>query len=214
MCRPEQEGVTVARVAEETSESEDGQRLAALRAGNVAVTEEFVRENASWMLRLANRMVRDHGQAEDIVQAAFANVFKALETFEGRSALKTWMHRIVVNQALMQLRRTKRLQETPIDELLPAFDAAGCRIEEDWTAFETPEALLERAQTKAKILALIDTLPDGYRIVLLLRDIEELSTAEVAEMLELTEANVKVRLHRARAALKKLLEPLVRGQSL
>lgn len=61
---------------------------------------------------------------------------------------------------------------------------------------------------------MIDTLPDTYRIVLVLRDIEELSTAEVAEMLELTEANVKVRLHRARAALKKLLEPLLRGQDI
>lgn len=193
---------------------EESKLLAALRDGDVATTEAFVRENAGWMLRLAHRMVRDHGLAEDVVQASFANIFNALARFEGRSALKTWMHRIVVNQALMQLRKSTRRQESSIDELLPEFDANGCRIEDEWAVFQTPEALLEKSETRAEILALIDALPEDYRIVLTLRDIEELSTSEAAEMLQLTEANVKVRLHRARAALKKLLEPLVRGQSL
>jgi len=159
-------------------------------------------------------MLRDQGLAEDTVQAAFASIFRTLGKFEGRSSLKTWMHRIVANQALMQLRKARRLQETSIDALLPEFDASGCRVEEAWRIVETPEALLAKSQTKGAVLALIDTLPDTYRIVLVLRDIEELSTAEVAEMLELTEANVKVRLHRARAALKKLLEPLLRGQDI
>jgi len=198
----------------EDADNENGARLDALRTGDAAAIEAFVRQNTPWMLRLANRILRDQGLAEDAVQAAFASIFRALGRFEGRSSLKTWMHRIVANQALMQLRKDRRLQEMSIDALLPEFDISGCRIEDDWQTVETPEALLEKAQTKGTVLALIDTLPDAYRIVLVLRDIEELSTAEVAEMLELTEANVKVRLHRARAALKKLLEPLIRGQDI
>jgi len=201
-------------VIHEGEENQIDARLDALHSGDAAAIEAFVRDNTPWMLRLANRMLRDQGLAEDTVQAAFASIFGALGKFEGRSSLKTWMHRIVANQALMQLRKDRRLQETSIDALLPEFDASGCRIEDDWNTVETPEKVLEQAQTKGAVRALIDTLPDAYRIVLVLRDIEELSTAEVAEMLELTEANVKVRLHRARAALKKLLEPLIRGQDI
>ncbi|MDP6342588.1 MAG: sigma-70 family RNA polymerase sigma factor [Alphaproteobacteria bacterium] len=194
--------------------SRDDDDLAALRTGDRVATERFVREHAAWMLAVARRILRDHGHAEDAVQNAFAAVFKNLEKFDGRSALRTWMHRIVVNEALMLLRKSRRGRETPIDDLLPDFDDAGCRIEDRWTTVETPESLLQQTQTRARISELIDQLPDNYRIVLMLRDIEELSTAEVAELLDMSETNVKVRLHRARAALKKLLEPLIRGQAL
>lgn len=194
--------------------SKDTEYLAALRAGDATATERFVREHVVWMVPVARRILRDHGHAEDAVQSAFSNIFKSLDTFDGRSTVKTWMHRIVVNQALMTLRKDRQLQVTPIDDLLPIFDANGCRIEDRWATFETPETLMQRSETRAKITKQIDLLPDKYRSVLVLRDIEELSTVEVAEALELSEANVKVRLHRARSALKKLLEPLFRGQAL
>ena len=192
----------------------DQQTLAAVRNGDKAETERMVRTHAPWMLAVARRSLRDHGLAEDAVQNAFASVFKNLDRFEGRSALKTWMHRILVNEALTLRRRDRQVAEASIEHLLPVFDDNGCRIEEDWATVENPESLLQRAQTRTRITELIDMLPDQYRIVLLLRDIEELSTAEVAAVLDLSETNVKVRLHRARAALKKLLEPLLRGQSL
>ncbi len=188
--------------------------LDALRNGDRAATEQLVREHAGWMLALARRMVREDALAEDIVQNAFANIFQKLDQFDGRSALKTWMHRIVVNQSLMLLRKDRRVNEDSIDDLLPEFDRSGCRVEDSWATFETPESLIEKSQSAAKISELIDTLPESYRIVLLLRDIEELSTLDVAELLQISEANVKVRLHRARAALKKLLEPLMKGQVL
>ena len=85
-----------------------------------------------------------------------------------------------------------------------------CRIEPPWQQPPSPEQLLMSDQTRRAVLEAIGQLPDAYRVTLLLRDIEELSTAEVAAALEVTEANVKVRLHRARAALKSLLEPLMR----
>lgn len=188
--------------------------LESLRGGERGAVEQFVRHHAGWMLAVASRILRDGGHAEDAVQNAFVAIFANLDRFEERSALRTWMHRIVVNEALMLLRKQNRLREDPIDPLLPVFDEKGCRIEDDWTIFQTPEAIMQQSQSAARIAELIDQLPEKYRIILLLRDIEEMSTAKVADRLELSEANVKVRLHRARAALKRLLEPLIRGQAL
>ncbi|WP_282608838.1 sigma-70 family RNA polymerase sigma factor [Pelagibius sp. Alg239-R121] len=198
---------------EETPVSESGE-VELLRAGNAAVTADFVRTNVTWMLAVARRILRDEGHAEDAVQNAFVKIFGNLDSFEGRSGLKTWMHRILVNEALTVFRRNRTQKDESIDEWLPVFDDNGCRIEAPWANFETPEQLLQRTQTKAHVAAQIDKLPDAYRVVLVLRDIEEMTTGEVANALELSEANVKVRLHRARAALKKLLEPLIRGQEL
>lgn len=183
-----------------------------LKAGHAAATERFVREHIGWMLAVANRILRDSHHAEDAVQNAFAKIFDKLSSFDGRAAVKTWMHRILVNECLMLMRKAGRMETVPIDDLLPVFDANGCRIEERWMTTETPESLALQADTKALVSAKIGQLPDSYRVVLVLRDIEEMSTGEVAESLGISEANVKVRLHRARAALKRLLEPLFKGQ--
>ncbi len=184
-----------------------------LKSGDAAATERFVRTHIGWMLAVANRILRDAQHAEDAVQNAFAKVFDNIAGFDGRSALKTWMHRIVVNECLMHLRKAGRTETVAIDDLLPNFDRNGCRVEDRWLTMETPESLLLRADTKTLVQSKIDLLPDNYRIILLLRDIEELTTTEVSDILGISEANVKVRLHRARAALKRLLEPLIRGQA-
>lgn len=197
-----------------TDQKPDRDLISDLKQGDGPSTDVFVRENMGWMLASARRIVRDQFLAEDCVQAAFVNVFKNLGKFEGHSSLRIWMHRIVVNQALMALRARNRLQEMPIDDLLPEFDAGSCRLENPRVTLENPETLLVQSQTVETVISLINKMPDIYRIVLLLRDIEELSTSEVAEMLDLSESNVKVRLHRARSGLKKLLEPLLRGEAL
>ena len=188
--------------------------VAALHSEDDASVEAFVRSNMSWMLQAADRILKDRSAAEDSVQAAFMGIFKGLRNFRGDSSLRTWMRRIVINEALGILRKQERLRETSIDELLPSFDDDGCRIEERWQFRDTPESLAASAQVTDKVLAAIDQLPDGYRVVLLLRDIEEYSTAEAAAALGLEESNVKVRLHRARAALKKLLEPVFKEEGL
>lgn len=175
---------------------------------------DFVQLHSDWMLAVAYRILLDQSHAEDAVQTAFAKIFTKLETFEGRSALRTWMHRIVVNEALMVLRKIKRQNEHSIDDLLPVFDAAGCRVEFDAGESATPEALLSQVQTLDIIRNAIMSLPEPYRLVLCLRDIEGLSTIETSVALEISEANVKTRLHRARAALKTLLEPHVKEQKL
>jgi len=201
-------------IANESQAPGEDAEISELRHGVTSVTEKFVRNNVGWMLVVARRILGDEGHANDCVQDAFSSIFKNLDSFRGESSLRTWMHRIVVNQALMSLRARKRLKEASIDDLLPIFDENGCRVEDRWTDLETPESLLERSQTKETVIALIDMLPDNYRTVLLLRDIEELSVSEVAELLNLSETNVKVRVHRARSALKKLLEPLLRGEEI
>ena len=178
-------------------------------------TVAFVREHIGWMLGLAWTYLRDPALAEDAVQNAFTKIFTRSDQFSGGSGIRSWMRRIVINEALMLLRKRRSLQEEEgIKDLLPDFDENGCRIEEPWSTMPTPEQLLMTDETRRIVSEKIGELPDAYRVVLLLRDIEEQTTAEVAESLGLTDANVKVRLHRARAALMTLLEPCLRRRGL
>jgi len=181
-------------------------------SADAVAAEQLVRDNIAWMLALAERMLRDRSLAEDAVQEAFISALRGLSRFEGRSSIKTWLHRITVNASLTKLRQLKRLGEQSIDEHLPEFDRQDCRIEAPWPYLATVQEILESDELRARVSAGIDELPDSYRIVLQLRDIEGYATGEVATLLEISEANVKVRLHRARAALKKLLEPILRGE--
>ena len=190
------------------------QDLAFARAeqGREAQAEIIVRDNIAWMLALSERILRDRGLAEDAVQEAFIAAFRGLDNFEQRSTLKTWLHRITVNASLTKLRQLKRLAEKSIDEYLPEFDRHACRVEARWTYLAPLEEVLENDDLRATVRETIDALPESYGIVLQLRDIEGYDTNEVAELLEISTANVKVRLHRARAAIKKLLEPVLRGE--
>lgn len=181
-----------------------------LRSGDRPATERFVREHAGWMLALAQRYVKDAGLAEDCVQEAFLQAFRSIGEFEGRSALKSWLHRIVINAALMRLRSRRCAVEQPIEDIQPQIDRDCCRMQASWTEMTTPHEILERKEVRDLVVAKMLELPDSYRIVLLLRDIEGMSTEETAGALGMTEGAVKVRLHRARAAFKMLVEPVLR----
>ena len=174
-------------------------------------TGAFVRAHAGWMLRLARRYLADEALAEDAVQNAFIKVFGNAGQLAQRSGLRGWMRRIVINESLMILRKTRaRNEDEAIDPLLPEFDRYDCRIEPPWRHVPSPEQIVITNETREIVLAAIARLPPTYRAVLLLRDIEEFSTGETAEALGISAANAKVRLHRARAALKALLEPEMR----
>ena len=179
--------------------------LAALKAGEEWAFEMLVRVYSGRLLAVARRFTRNDHDAQDVVQSAYLSAFGALADFEGASQLSTWLHRIVVNTSLMKIRSRRRKPEESIEELLPAFHTDGHHVEQfsDWTA--PADQLLERAQTRAIVRQCIDELPENYRAVLMLRDIEELSTQEAADVLGLTVTAVKVRLHRARQALSTLL---------
>jgi len=179
--------------------------LSGLRAGDQQAFETLVRVYGGRMLAVARRFVRNEEDAQDIVQSAYLNAFRAVSQFEGHCLIGTWLHRIVVNTALMTLRSRRRKPEASIEDLLPAFQEDGHHVEQfsDWSA--PADELIHRAQTRAMVRGCIDQLPDNYREVLVLRDIEELSTDEAARMLAITPTAVKVRLHRARQALSTLL---------
>jgi RNA polymerase sigma-70 factor, ECF subfamily len=188
--------------------SSDAILLAGLRSGDQHAFEEMLRRFGGRLLATARRYLRSEADACDAVQDAFLCAFRSIDTFKGDSQLSTWLHRILVNFALMQLRAKQRCAEAdgiPIDELLPRFDTVGNWIGE--RSYSVPaHVLFEASETRTLVRRCIDLLPDKYRIVLILRDIEELATEEVASLLDVTPSNVKVRLHRARQALKVLLE--------
>ena len=182
-----------------------------LRSGNGPATERFVRQHAGWMLALAQRYVRDASLAEDCVQEAFLQAFRSIGAFEGRSALKSWLHRIVVNAALMKLRsRRLRPRAACRRTSLRTSIVECCRMPASWAEMATPHEILERKEARDLVVAKLMELPDSYRIVLLLRDIEGMSTEETARALAMTEGAVKVRLHRARAAFKMLVAPVLK----
>jgi RNA polymerase sigma-70 factor (ECF subfamily) len=173
-------------------------------------TEQLVREHIGWMLSLAQRMIGEKSLAEDAVQDAFVSAFRGMANFKGRSTVKTWLHRITVNASLMILRKKKRLSEQSIDQYLPEFDRYDCRIEAPWPRLATADEILDNERLRTLVSEKVALLPDSYRIVFQLRDIEGYDTGEVAELLGVSTGNVKIRLHRARAVLKKLLEPVLR----
>ncbi|MEP7116478.1 MAG: sigma-70 family RNA polymerase sigma factor [Acidobacteriota bacterium] len=187
-------------------EAAEAALLAGLRSGSDTAYEELVRSTSARLLAVARRIVGTEEDARDVVQEAFISAFRALDRFEGNAKLSTWLHRIVVNKALMRLRTRKRKPEEPIEPLLPAFKEDGHQVQATSEWAEGADVTLERAETREFVRSQIDRLPDTYRTVLLLRDIEEMNTPETAAMLGITENAVKIRLHRARQALRKLLD--------
>jgi len=185
---------------------DDKALLARLRSGEPQAFEELVRQETGKLLAVARRILPTEEDARDAVQDAFMFAFRSLARFEGQARLSTWLHRIVVNASLMRLRTRKRKREESLEPLLPSFQTDGHFVER-FATWDDPLTKLETAETRALVRQLIDELPDGYRTVLLLRDIEGLDTEETAKLLETTPNAVKVRLHRARQALRTLLAP-------
>ena len=181
----------------------DAMLVARLQAGDPDAYETLVRIHGGRLLSVARRFLPNNEDAQDAVQEAFIKAFRAIGTFEERAQLHTWLHRILVNTALMKIRSRKRRPEESIDDLLPTFQADGHQTTEsrDWS-----DAIFERKETAAIVRQAIAQLPDHYRMVLTLRDIEERDTMETADALGTTTTVVKVRLHRARQALRTLLD--------
>lgn len=184
----------------------DGSLLARLRAGEDRAYEELVRRHTGRMLAVARRYLPAEEDARDAVQEAFLSAFRSIGSFQGESRLSTWLHRIVVNAALMRLRTRRRKPEEHIEELLPRFTEDGHQADPAVSWKQGADRLLERQENREQVRAAIAELPEGYRTVLLLRDIEELDTEQTAEALGLSAAAVKTRLHRARQALRTLLD--------
>ncbi|HYC55072.1 MAG TPA: sigma-70 family RNA polymerase sigma factor [Thermoanaerobaculia bacterium] len=184
----------------------DDALVAGLRAGDSHAFEKLLREHGPRLLRLARRFLANEEDARDALQDAMVAVYRSVAEFKSGAALSTWLHRIVVNAALMKLRTKRRHPEEDIEQYLPRFLEDGHRREPGTAWAESADSVLEREELRGAVREAIAKLPDAYRIVLHLRDIEELSTAETAEILGTTKNIVKIRLHRARQALRTLLD--------
>ena len=180
-----------------------------LRHGDAGALEVLMGQYAGRVYRLAHGITRDTMAAEEVVQDVFLKLFGVIDTFEGRSTLGTWIYRIATNVALNKRRGKRREVEVALEDVLPTFKPDGHRegdrafLLADWSA--SPEATVLSDETCLRVRRAIDALPDAYRTVLLLRDVEELTNEATAEALGESVASVKSRLHRARMALRELL---------
>jgi RNA polymerase sigma-70 factor (ECF subfamily) len=180
-----------------------------LRQGDTQALEAVMTRYSGRVYRLAFGITRNDADAEEIVQDVFLTLFRKIDTFEGRSALGTWIYRVTANAALIK-RRGKRVElEVLLEDYLPRFLEDGHREGDraflcaDWS--QRPDEVAQGAETRAILTQALERLPDTYRAVVLLRDLEGLSNEEAAEMLGETVASVKSRLHRARMALREQL---------
>jgi RNA polymerase sigma-70 factor, ECF subfamily len=197
--------------AQQVSTVDEAQLVQRLRAGDEAAYEVLVRTYSSRLLAVTRRILASEEDAHDAVQEVFISAFRNLARFQGESRLSTWLHRVAVNTALMKLRTRRRHPEDPIEALLPVFLEDGHHVEQFQTWEEPVDAALDRRRTQTLVRTCIDRLPDAYRTVLLLRDIEQMDTEETAAILGDSVNAVKIRLHRARQALRTLLDPHFRG---
>ena len=178
------------------------------RARDREAIRAIVTANNQRLFRTAWSILKDRGEAEEAVQSAYVSAFASLDTFEGRSSLSTWLTRIVVNEALGRLRAQKRRRDQ--------LEGAGVAVLEDYReAFmrgseaRPPDVALAREQMRRLLEQAVAMLPETFRTVFVLREIEGLSGEETAEALDLPVATVKTRLHRARRKLQQILAPQI-----
>ena len=195
---------------------DDAGQLALLRAGDRAAFEAIVRSWSPAMLRVARQYVHSHASAEEVVQEAWLAVVRALDGFEGRSALRTWVFRILMNVAR---RRGRTEARTMIELDAPTVDPDRFRDSDDpWPGHWRddaaprdwgPEPALLAGELRGVLASALAQLPERQRAVVELRDVHGLDAGEVCALLELTSTNQRVLLHRGRAKLREILEAAI-----
>jgi RNA polymerase sigma-70 factor, ECF subfamily len=196
-----------------TTESSDEVLAARAAAGDDAAFEALVVRYQQRVFRLACRLTSET-DAPDVVQDAFMQVYRHIATFRGGAQFSTWLYRIATNAALMHRRARARRPAESLDEFLPRFDADG-RLQDTPDALRIAshiDELLDRRVLAKKAQAALDRLPDLYREAFVLRDLEELSTADVAQVLGVEPATVRQRVHRARLMVRGYLSELAGGR--
>jgi RNA polymerase sigma-70 factor (ECF subfamily) len=188
-----------------TMPTDDLELVRLLQRGDHRAFHRIVQNHQHKVYRLSLRITRDEATARDVVQDAFLQVFRKIGQFQGESAFSTWLHRITVNAALMRLRSPHHRHETSFEDASPRYGERGELAEpiDDWSA--AVDDVVIRRDLCAHAARAVDALPAGYRSVFVLRELEDMSTQDVAAALDITVAMVKTRLHRARLALRKKL---------
>jgi RNA polymerase sigma-70 factor (ECF subfamily) len=205
-----------------TAVRDDTELVAALRAGDEGAFVALVNRHQALMLRVARQYVRDQRAAEDVVQETWVALIEGVDRFQGRATIKTWLFRVLVNRAISRAQRDRR--QVPFCALEPAGDDGGAegptvdpsrfldaehpRWAGHWASDppQLPEERLLARETLDRVRSAIDRLPTRQRSVIVLRDIGGFSAEEVCATLEVSEANQRVLLHRARAKVREELE--------
>jgi RNA polymerase sigma-70 factor (ECF subfamily) len=190
-----------------TSVQDDRELLARAQAGDMSAFESLVSRHEEKVYGLALRMTRSEADAAEITQDTFLSAYQHLAEFRGESAFGSWVHRIAANNALMRLRRQKVLDIVSDEVAGPEFTDRGSLAEgpdSDWSK-RADDKVLDDELGRA-IQAATDALPEGYREVFLLKDVEGLSYEEISEMVGISVPAVKSRLHRARLALREAID--------
>src|SRR2546427_8755797 len=184
----------------------DRELVEALRLHDAIAAERLVAKYGDRSYRLARGITGKAQDAEEVVQDVFWTVVRKIDTFRGESAFGSWLYRIVANAAYQKVRgRQSRRAELALDDVLPLFDERGRHVAPmaDWSARVEDHAV--QTELRMALTSAIDTLPADYRTALLLRDVEDLSHLQIAEVLSLNVPTVKSRVHRARLSLRKQL---------
>lgn len=187
------------------SELHDDEIVGRVLAGETALFEILMRRYNQRLYRMARVILRNDTEAEDVMQDAYVRAYTHLNQFAGKAAFSTWLTRIAIHEALARKRRGARYEE------LDAMPANGDSMSMLKSSDPNPEDSTARTETRRMLEEAIDQLPEAYRTVVVLREVEEMSVADTATSLGVTEAVVKTRLHRAHAMLRKELYTRAKG---
>ena len=179
--------------------------IAAILAGEMQLYHELIRPHERSVYMMALSYMKNEADAEDVAQEAFIKAFRNLSTFRGDAKFSTWLISITLNEARNRLRRQGVVRMQSLDEPPDEDGAVSPALLRDWR--EIPSEAVEREEVRTLIKKAVELLPEIYKQVFLLRDVEELDVNETAQTLSISISNVKVRLHRARMMLQKELAP-------
>jgi len=168
--------------------------------GDTALFEVLMRRHNQRLYRIARAVLREDGEAEDVMQDAYVKAYEHLHQFEGRASFSTWLSRIALYAAIARLRRRKRVVEL---DTIP--DSEKETMHSLQSSAPSPEYEASSAEIRRLLEQEVDALPDNYRAVFVLHDVEDVDVAEVADILDISPENVKTRLHRAHMLLRKRL---------
>jgi RNA polymerase sigma-70 factor (ECF subfamily) len=192
-------------MAAATELRDEQQMIASILAGDSHLFHELIRPYERSVYVMALSFLKNEADAEDAAQETFLNAYHKLSSFRGESKFGTWLISITLNEARNRLRRAKIVKMESLDQSPDEEGHISPALLRDWR--EIPSEALERHEIRHLLRKAVGELPPIYREIFLLRDVEELSVAEAAEVLQITAVSVKVRLHRARIMLQKCLAP-------
>jgi RNA polymerase sigma-70 factor, ECF subfamily len=194
-----------------TEPRDEAQMIAAILAGDTQLYHQLIRPYEHSVYMMALSYMKNEADAEDVAQEAFLKAFHHLASFRSESKFSTWLVGIALNEARSRLRREGLLRMDSLDDTTEDGGHISPAILRDWR--EVPSEALERKEIRQMLQEAITGLPEKYREVFILRDVEELNIYETAAALRITVGNVKVRLHRARLMLQKQLSPLLKNSN-